>query len=249
MAISHFNLNGKDLIMINYSQVIKALRMLADDPEYTMMLSIDEKSVIDKNTGKIVHSVDEYIDFLRKKNHCDFEVIYSDALNNVHYQCKECGTVIFASDDYEDYDDNLCCPTCGGYETHFKHWTKEEIEADPKKQEVLDFYQEMMRDSEAAYARKKKTGLAFNELWKKQFENELSLVELTLRCNHALKEGLKGLELEIVKFERDEIGFVARKWHTIPLSWSSFYIRCIYPYSKKCHPDFRKYLPWQKKPE
>lgn len=238
--------------MISHYAVVKVAKSFADDPKMHVQLSADEKYIVRKDSGEIVDTIEGFIDFVRKDLHCDFEVIYSDALNNVHYRCRECGTVIFASDDCEDYDDNLCCPTCGGYETHFKHWTQEEIEADPKKQETLDFYQEMMTDRELAYTREKKTGLAFNELWKKNFENERFSVHIALECNNVLKEGLKGLKLHISKYEREtpeDFGFHWKWTKYIPLSPYAFYIQFILPYQKKTPKELRKYLPWQKKPE
>lgn len=114
----------------------------------------------DKESDLKLCDMDTYIDTLRKRCHCDFKGLYScpASLLNV-LECNKCGTVIFSSDAYEDYDKNLQCPTCSVKETHFDYWTKEDIKSDIKKQNTLNLYKEWRETDEKIYNRHSKTGL------------------------------------------------------------------------------------------
>ena len=233
--------------MISKGKIRDILNTAAKRGEPIFNICEDGESLFDVATGEPRGTIDQFAQVIRKQCHCDFEVLYDDALNNVHYRCRECGTVIFASDNEECCDDNLCCPTCGGYETHFKYWTKEEINNDQEKQNAMNFYQGLMEDRRKAYDRGKRTGLYFNELWKRTFENEDTRLTIILTCNDALKTGLKGLTLRIEKDKKDDDGWFARKWSKhIPIAPRAMYIHWVYPYTKKCNASLRKYFPWQK---
>ena len=56
------------------------------------------------------------------------------------------------------------------------------------------------------------------------------------------------LELKIGVGDKDGMGYSMNKYYRIPLAPYSFYIQFVYPYSKKCPPDLRKYYWWQKRP-
>ena len=126
--------------MISKYDVIRAFEMADKKGEkLAMCLSEDKNSLLETETGEYVCSMDTYLDYMRKELHCDFECIYHDhASLTTIYRCKECGAVIFSGDD-ERYDPNLKCPVCAGY-NHGDFWTKEEIEADEKKQKEIQFY-------------------------------------------------------------------------------------------------------------
>lgn len=126
----------------------------------------------DKSTGIIRYksdgfetTVDAFLQALREKNHCDFEEIYyCHATLQSTLKCRQCGTIIFASDDCSEYDDNLVCPICGNYKTHFKYWTKEDIESDIIKQNSLLMMEAEMRDNERQWKYKKDNK---HEIWEK----------------------------------------------------------------------------------
>lgn len=122
------------------------------------IVSEDKTRIIDKATGEDVCSMDTLVDVMRDKMHCNFEVVYScHPTLEVVYRCKECGTVIFASDD-EYYDPNLRCPTCGEYKTWFKFWTADDITKDEKKREAIKAYEAMQREQVEADKRYFKRG-------------------------------------------------------------------------------------------
>ena len=105
----------------------------------------EEKNVIEKETGKFVCDINILLQHMREKMHCDFECIYDcHGLLEVILRCKECGTVIFTTED-ENYDPNLCCPTCGEYKTWFEFWTAEDIKNDPQKQEAIRHFEQMQK--------------------------------------------------------------------------------------------------------
>ena len=87
----------------------------------------EEDALYDKETNEYLSSLDTFLDLYRKESGESFESIYYDhvGLYNV-LRCTECGTVIFTYED-ESYDPYLKCPTCTDYNTHFKYWTKEDI--------------------------------------------------------------------------------------------------------------------------
>lgn len=154
--------------------------------------------------------------------HCDFECIHHCHVSlETTLRCRECGTVIFSRDD-EEYDHNLCCPTCGGYETHFKYWTKEEIENDTQKADTIKFLEEWTKEENEAYERRKRRkGKYDSEIWNWTIRGKKHGVKFELKCDNLFKHGLNGLYFRINWMERDDCGwFVYRKWWEIPLSIS-----------------------------
>ena len=210
--------------MFSKYDVIKAFKKQNPDA-VGYKLSDDEKDIVSLKTGAIVFSVDEYVDFLRKKYHCDFECIYHEhgSLTTI-YRCRECGTVIFGGDD-ERYDPNLCCPDCGNYKTSLEFWTQTEIDADENKQKAINAYHEFMREMHEQNLRYQKRGLQDWEIWKKDFKTKSGRLEFSLECNNLFRTGLKGLRFEITKWKCDGDGFY--KWekeYYIPLSPFAFRI-------------------------
>lgn len=230
--------------MISAYDVIHYLKTSPKNTEYKV--SEDNENIIDIATGSVICSVDDLAQTMRKKMHCDFSVIYSEHVSlQVVYQCNECGTVIFASED-ERYDPNLCCPTCGGYLCHFKFWTKEEIENDPDKQKEIAVLKEMDKEMEEQEKRRQARGGLYDwQLFKKSFKFKDHLIDVELRH-------LAGLDIEIGIAKKDEEfagSYVYKKFIRIPLSPYSFYLDFIFPYTKKCSDErLRKYAFWQKKP-
>lgn len=251
------NLISKYDVIQTFKKAKKEGRQLA------MYLSEDNKNLIETDTDKVVCSLDTYLDFLRKKLHCNFECIYHEHVSLVTiYRCKDCGTVIFGGDDEFTYDPNLKCPTCGNYKTHLEYWTKEEIDKDEKKQKTITLYEDMTREEIEMEKRRQARGGKYDwQIWNKQiygkkrywrfelqdFGRQLGVSKLNpnykrpwYKCN---------LEFTIDTGKKDGISYSVTKHYRIPLAPYSFYLQFIFPYSKKCTPDLRKYYPWQKKPE
>lgn len=247
--------------MISKYDVIRAFEMADKKGEkLAMCLSEDKNSLLETETGEYVCSMNTYLDYMRKELHCDFECIYHEhaSLTTV-YRCKECGAVIFSGDD-ERYDPNLKCPVCAGY-NHGDFWTKEEIEADEKKQKEIQFYIDYMEEQEEDYKRRQARGGKYDwEIWEKKIygEKHCFTFELTdfgrrlapskLNPNYKRPWYMYNLELKIGVGDKDGMGYSMNKYYRIPLAPYSFYIQFVYPYSKKCPPDLRKYYWWQKRP-
>lgn len=251
--------------MISSYDVIRAFKIADEKGEkLAMCLSEDKKSLLDTKTGEYVCSMETYIDYMKKKLHCDFECIYHEhASLTTIYRCKECGTVIFTGDD-ERYDPNLKCPVCVGYHHWGEYWTKEDIEADEKKQKELQFYADYMEDMREQDKRREARGGKYDwQIWDKKiygkkrcwiFELEdfgRRLGPSKLNPNYKRPWYKCNLELKIGIGDKDDngISYAMTKHYRIPLAPYSFYIQFIFPYSKKCTADLRKYYPWQKKPE
>ena len=241
--------------MISKYDIIRYFkRMKEENKDFHYYLNEDETEIFDSNDNIHVCSVDTYLNAMRKKLHCDFEVIYEEhGLLTLVYRCKECGTVIFAGDDEERYDPALTCPTCSDYKTWLEYWTKEDIENDPQKQKEINSLIAMQKYQDEYYERRKRRGgLLDSELWKKEFRFKNSSYTVTLECMNLWGEKLKGLNLHIIKFSRKnscDIGFSSDWFKRIPLSPYAVYIQWILPYKKNTHPSIRKYHFWQKKPE
>ena len=72
------------------------VKKIAEDNPDKYWYRIDGNNVIDKESNQVVGSLDTFVSLLRKKMHCDFDVIFYCHVSLVTiYQCKECGTVIF----------------------------------------------------------------------------------------------------------------------------------------------------------
>lgn len=104
---------------------------------YKYALSPDKCSIISRETKERVCSVDDYVNYLRKKQHCDFVTIYANEASGDNFlECRDCGAIIFSGDD-ERYDKRLRCPVCGGYHTKCEYWTADEIRNDKEKKNYI----------------------------------------------------------------------------------------------------------------
>lgn len=197
------------------------IRYAKNNPEKSWF-RIEEKNVIDKETNEVVCSLEKLTQYIKESMHCDFECLHHcHASLETTLRCRECGTVIFSYDD-EDYDPHLCCPICGGYQTHFKYWTKEEIENDTQKADTIKFLEDWTKEENEAYERRKKrNGKYDSEIWNWTIRGKKYGVKFELKCDNLFKHGLNGLHFRINWMDRDDSGwFVYRKWWTIPLSIS-----------------------------
>lgn len=216
----------------------------------SLKLSEDENSLIDSNTGEFVCSVDTFTEKLRKQEHCDFETIYYEHATLVEvYRCRQCGTVIFGGDDEYHYNPNERCPTCCQDESvcYNKYWTKEQIDSDLEKQKTIQSLIEMQKEmNEADKRRKARGGLYDWQRWRK----ELPIGSRVFKCTLINYNSNKKLEhtdrfLEVCNYKKSD--GIVKYCFQIPLSFYHIYIRYIFPYSKKCRPELRKYYFWQKK--
>lgn len=191
----------------------------------------EEEAIYDKD-GNYFTSLDTFLEIYRKHSGESFESIYYEHafLQNV-LRCTECGTVIFTTED-EGYDPRLKCPICTDYQTHFKYWTKEDIESDEKKQNTIKWFKEMTeRRKEQDKRIEKRNGKYDWQIAIKKFRGKKRYLELALECDDITKSYFKGLRLNVhIGKKEDSVGYVIKKHFKIPLSWSYFYIRYIYKF-------------------
>lgn len=205
----------------------------------------EKNEVFEKESGKVLCNLEEYTNHMRKKLHCSFESIYYDcaSLMNV-LKCTECETVIFSTDDYEEHDTKLKCPTCSDYKTHFDFWTKEDIQSDIRKQNTLDFYDEMNKRDDRIHNRQKKTGLNNWEIWKKEINKGLKKTVYILGVFDYDSNKIRGLHLEKkvwIKEKEDSFGYTLSKGGCkIPLGWTYFYTMYLYSHIKNLKKRFTK---------
>ena len=145
--------------MISEHDVRKAFRKAKTEGcLLAMYMNEEETELFNSENDERVCSIKTYTEYMREKLHCDFETVYYEhaCLDHV-LRCRQCGTVIFGGDD-ERYDPNLCCPSCGEYETYLTYWTKEEIEQDEAKHKTIEMYEEFARQQKIEYARRERRG-------------------------------------------------------------------------------------------
>ena len=222
--------------------------------ELPFRLSDDEKQIVNKQSGSTVCEFDYYCDRMRKSLHCDFETIYYEHGFLQHiFRCKECGTVIFGYEDIERYDPDCRCPTCCGDASvcRYEYWTKEEIESDDEKKQTIRSLINLTEKQNREYERRKSRGGLYDwERWRKILKTKKHVLQITYVCsmydgdtNTCPNPADKYLEIEYWKSNGDHV-----HRFNLPVNWYSFYLRYVYPYSKKCHPSLRKYHFWQKNP-
>lgn len=244
--------------MISTYDVIKTCeRWQKEGVETWFHLSEDKKQIIANDDGRVVCTVGEFVQYMRKEMHCDFESIYDEHPSLFHViRCKECGCVIFTYED-DRYDHNLCCPVCAGYETSFKYWTQSDIDADVEKQNAIESYKQMTKAMQESYERRQKRGLCDWEICKKtiQFGKNIKR-DYILECSNFFRsknifKRLKNLNLHIVTWEKDKngMGYVSKNFTRIPLSPYAAYIKWVVPYRKNAPAAVKKYYPWQKRAE
>lgn len=190
----------------------------------------EEDAIYDKD-GSYLSSLDTFLKIYRKHSGESFESIYYEHVSlQAVLRCTECGTVIFTTED-ESYDPYLKCPTCTDYHTHFKFWTKEDIESDKEKQDAINWYKKMTEyEIERSKRIKRRNGKHDWEIAVKEFRGKKRYLRLALECNDITESYLKGLRLNVYigEKEADNMGYVVKKFFKIPLSWSQFYIQFIY---------------------
>lgn len=170
----------------------------------------------------LFNNSEELLTKLRRKLHCDFECIYHDhASLDTIYKCNECGTVIFTGDD-ERYDPNLMCPNCSDYKHNDEYWTAEMIEADPSKRYALNVYLNLTKAQKKADELFIKRGNLYD--WEFCHPKIISIkngyIKLVFNCDSHKKSWIKGLRVDIQKWETsdDGIGNILKSSITIPLS-------------------------------
>ena len=245
--------------MISKYDVIKSFeRLEKKGANLKLRLSEDKKDVLDGETGKRLCSIDTYLDYARKELHCDFESVYYDhaSLTDI-YRCRQCGTVIFGGDD-ERYDPDCRCPTCCNDTSVCKNefWTADEIEQDENKQKEIAVLEKLEQENrEAAARREARNGLYDWQRWIKKFKTKNHMIKISyINFGWGHKNVKQDKHIEIMDYVREEDGhfvYGKDKGHCIiiPLNFYAFYLRHIFPYSKKCPENTRKYHFWQKKPK
>lgn len=222
--------------MISIYDIIQFFKKLEDNgKDSDFKLSDDHKEILDRTTGEYICSIETYAKYLRQKLHCDFDRLYHDhASLTTIYVCNECGTVIFSGDD-ERYDPNLKCPICAKY-NHHDYWTKEEIDADEKKQKTIQFYKDWMKEQKEAYKRRQARGGLYDwQVFKKDkyCKNHSYHLEMTNYKGYTKWGNSVYLEFSIGTKMDDGIGYVVKRHYKIPLSPYAFYIRFIFPHTKQ----------------
>ena len=120
----------------------------------------------------------------------------------------------------------------------------------------------MEEEAEAYKRREARGGLYDWEIWKKKiygkkrywgfelqdFGRKLGVSKINPNYKRPWYKCNLELTIDTGKKDEDSIGYSVTKHYRIPLAPYSFYIQFVYPYSKKCAPDLRKYYCWQKKP-
>lgn len=227
--------------MISKYDLIKYLKSAKQSGRnLCVVLSEDEKSILDSKTNEYVCSVDTFLQHLREEEHCDFESIYYDhaSLTDI-YRCRQCGTVIFGGDD-ERYNPNEKCPTCckDPSVTWNTCWTKEDIDADLEKQKAIQsLVEEQAWMNRAVKRRKARNGLYDWQRWQKTFRTKKYSYEIT--CINFGYDGDVGkvdpkrndAHLEVHVYN-NKTG-ISKRHICIPLSFRYIYIRWIFPHTKR----------------
>ena len=203
----------------------------------------EDDALYDKETNEYLTSLDTFLDLYRKKSGESFESVFYDHIGLFDVlRCTECGTVMFTYED-ESYDPYLKCPTCVGYDTHFEHWTKEDIDSDKEKQlRIKHLEEETERQIEANERQKRRNGKYDWQIGKRKIRLKRYSIDFELECNDVTKSYFKGLRLDVNIWRKENVEDLCStlyKCFTIPLSGSYFYLLFIYPHLGKCHPDLR----------
>lgn len=213
--------------MIFNFQVINYLK---SDKAKAKNLSYNEEDEGIYENDTFIANLDDFTEQLRKESHCSFETIYSDVLLNTVLRCTECGTIIFTGDD-ELFDPDLCCPTCSDYYCHSEYFTKEEIENNPEKKELVKFYintqkeenerQEWAEKIRAKHRKKKKDYLTENDVCGTKICFGLYMINLKLYANARYWNKLSKLFLKIEIFKKDkkeDSFYFSTKFISIPIT-------------------------------
>lgn len=217
--------------MINEYMVKETIKHHAD----TLPFYVENDNIVSKEDGEVVCSLDTYMEAMKRRLHCDFELVYAGScVFPTVLRCKECGTVVFSHGyEYEDYDPDLCCPDCGNYKTNFAFYTKAEIESDPNKQAEIKFLEEQQIEDEKSYARSKKRNKTDQEIFKFRIKlSQKHALKVDLKCDNLFRTFLKGLYLSVHWLEADEDNsmlWTFKKHIVVPLSWKAYQIHYAIP--------------------
>lgn len=193
-----------------------------------------------KRTSEAVCTFEEYAEFVREKAGCAFETVFYEHGTLQHIiRCKKCGTVVFTGDD-ERWEPRLKCPVCTTYKPRNSYWTGEEIAKDPDKQQTIAHYENWQKEiKEAEERRRKRGGLSDWQRWQKRIHTKNHHIVITHQCfGHTQKTWKKLRTLEIEDYVHDGYGsFSMGNGHghhwSLPLNAYAFYIKFIYPHTKK----------------
>jgi hypothetical protein len=223
----------------NYD-IKKAMKNAIEKGETDFTYNEEINKLYLKSTGKPVCTFEEYAEWVREKAGCAFETVFYEHCNLQHIvRCKKCGTVVFTGND-ERWEPQLKCPVCTTYKPHNSYWTGEEIAKDPEKQKAITQYENWQKEMDEEASRREKRGGLYNwQRWQKKIHTKNHHVIITHQCfGWGQKTWKKLRTLEIDDFARDEYGgFTMGNGHghhwSIPLNVYSFYIKFIYPHTKK----------------
>jgi uncharacterized Zn finger protein (UPF0148 family) len=153
----------------------------------------------------------------------NFECIYDEHVSCYSIlKCTECGTVVFYHYD-EDFEPDFECPICTNYKTHYKYWTKQEIEEDKKKQEVIKFYEkcdEISKEMDERYLERGNLDDWEKSHTKKLFKVGKLIITAQLQGQYDDKHDLS-ISLYIGKSET--CGYIVKKELKIPLTFRTAY--------------------------
>lgn len=236
--------------MLSQYEVIEYIKKHSPNNELGIVYDEDTRDFVITTTDSkdTFHSpVSVFTNHLRRKLHCDFDVIYEDVLDSVVYRCNECGAVII-TDNAEGYDPMLSCPCCGDYpKNRVKWYSKEQQKNDPNIKEIVQAYIDMQTEQDKLWlweqkrnrkrTNKGKPELGPSELWYKYFYNKDKTkgFKITLKVNHLYYEKYKGLHIEIQWMSKDSpnnFAFTVKKWTHIPLSPHAVWSFWIFPHTK-----------------
>lgn len=140
-------------------------------------------------------------------------------------ECTECGTVVkFYYDEW--YEPNFRCPTCTDYKTGYEYHTKEEIKNSEELQAIIKMYKDLQKITiEQEERRKKRKGLDDHQLLRPM---NIKIGNKTYRFNVLInsivnKNKLKGLRLQVEKYEKGDTCTTMKWFKTIPLSKEAFH--------------------------
>ena len=223
----------------NYD-IKKAMKNAIEKGETDFTYNEETNKLCLKSTGEAVCSFETYAEWVREKAGCAFETIFYEHASLQHIvRCKKCGTVVFTGDD-ERWEPQLKCPVCTDYKPHNEYWTEEEIAKDPEKQKTITQHENWQKEmNEEAARREKRGGLSDWQRWQKKIYTKNHHIVITHECfGWGQKTWKKLRTLEIDDYARDEYGGFTmgngygHHW-SIPLNAYAFYIKYIYPHTKK----------------
>lgn len=226
--------------MYSDDSIKKAMRKIIEEGKTDYYYEENDSSIRCKNTKRMICTFKEYAEFVREKAGCAFETVFYEHCSLQHIvRCKKCGTVVFTGDD-ERWEPQLKCPVCTDYKPSCSYWTGEEIARDPEKQKTIAQYEAWQKEMDEEAARREKRGGLYDwQRWQKRIHTKNHHIVITHQCfGWGQKTWKKMRTLEIDDFASDKYGGFTmgngygHHW-SIPLNVYAFYIKYIYPHTKK----------------